>query len=295
MKQIFQANQALGQNSSKVYAAIPKGSPQIVYEELNGQVTPKTLWTPQTDKSIYLTGVQACAPLGASIILSEENNDFLALNTTEAMNTVNRNFSAPYKLQPNASLRVRTADEQLKCNTSGATTATPEPIGNRNDFTDVNNALGLHNGTYATLSSILLIQAAGSIVLGYNLLPAMYDQLEIESVVLKFYFGITLGVALTTTVNLNWRPNPSASWILLQTIQVFVIGSVDYLTNPLQFDITTDVLAAPDPWNVISNLQTSFEGIHTSTLLGNTINLDAVEVEICTTGKNKITVVGYEM
>ncbi len=54
------------------------------------------------------------------------------------------------------------------------------------------------------------------------------------------------------------------------------------------------MLEASAPWEVINNLQTSFVGSHTGLGLGNTIQLDAVEIEICATGKNQIVLFGYE-
>ena len=58
--------------------------------------------------------------------------------------------------------------------------------------------------------------------------------------------------------------------------------------------ITSAVLAAESPWDVLSTLQTSFVGVHTGLGLGNAIQLDAVEIEVCVSGKNQITVFGYE-
>lgn len=93
---------------------------------------------------------------------------------------------------------------------------------------------------------------------------------------------------------LYWRPNAQVAWTELEQISLSLIGSLDYLTNPIEKDITDAVLEASAPWEVINNLQTSFVGSHTGLGLGNTIQLDAVEIEICATGKNQIVLFGYE-
>ncbi len=80
----------------------------------------------------------------------------------------------------------------------------------------------------------------------------------------------------------------------MQQISLSIIGSANYLNNPIEHDITNMVREASDPWEVINNLQTSFVGTHTGLGIGNTIQLDAIEIEICMAGKNQITVFGYE-
>ncbi|CAK7034834.1 hypothetical protein ACF3M2_06020 [Tissierella carlieri] len=93
---------------------------------------------------------------------------------------------------------------------------------------------------------------------------------------------------------LYWRPNPTANWIELQQINLSLRGTLDYLTNPIEHDITEAVLGVSNPWEVINTLQTSFVGVHTGLGLGNVIQLDAVEIKICMTDKNQITLFGYE-
>lgn len=80
----------------------------------------------------------------------------------------------------------------------------------------------------------------------------------------------------------------------MQEISLSVIGTLNYLTNPIEYDITDIVGGASDPWEVINNIQTSFVGTHTGLGLGNTVQLDAIEIKICMAGKNQITVFGYE-
>ncbi|WP_201259844.1 hypothetical protein [Tissierella sp. P1] len=40
---------------------------------------------------------------------------------------------------------------------------------------------------------------------------------------------------------LYWRPNPTANWIELQQINLSLIGTLDYLTNPIEHDITESI------------------------------------------------------
>lgn len=91
-----------------------------------------------------------------------------------------------------------------------------------------------------------------------------------------------------------WRPSSAEDWLQLQQVSLSLLGTLDYLTTPLTQDITASVLAASNPWNVIADMQTSFTGLHTGLGVGNSIQLDAVEVEICVTGMNKITLFGFE-
>lgn len=188
-----------------------------------------------------------------------------------------------------------TSDEEISCNIYGAVTAAQVAYNNRSDFTNVSNAIGLSNGTLASLNSGLLVQTRGRIVLGYSMLPTQYKDLEIEQVIIKYYcrLNLTLAVGVSSMI-LYWRPNTQEDWINLQEISLSIIGTANYLTNPIKHDITDMVRGASDPWEVINNLQTSFVGTHTGLGLGNTVQLDAIEVEICIAGKNQITVFGYE-
>lgn len=282
-------------NPQQIPGAIEKNSNLIKYAAFGVLSTGITLWTPEAEKRVCLTAVQASASQGVSILLSNGNNDFLSLRITEPFSAVSQSFYSSYNLSPNTPLMVRTAAEQIKCNTSGAVTATQIAYNGRTDFTNVNNAVGLHNGSVATLASALLTQTRGNIILGYSLLPAMYNYLDIEQVVIKFYckLSLTLAVGVSSMI-FSWRPNAQAAWTGLGQVSLSLIGTADYLTNPYEQDITAAVLGAPAPWDVINNLQTSFAGSHTGLGLGNTIQLDAVEITICTTGKNQITVFGYE-
>ncbi len=127
------------------------------------------------------------------------------------------------------------------------------------------------------------------------MLPTQYEYLEIEQVIIKYYcrLNLTLAVGVSSMI-LYWRPDSQSDWIELQEISLSIIGSANYLINPIEHDITDMVLEASDPWEIINNLQTSFVGTHTGLGLGNTVQLDAIEIEICAAGKNQITVFGYE-
>lgn len=289
MRQVLQSPQSIP-------VAIEKSSPVIKYDRFGVQPTRQGVWTPAAGKSIYLTAVQGTAPLAVSILLSEGSDDFLSLRITAPFSTINRSFPSPYQLKANSTLMVRTSDEQVACNTSGATTATQVAYNGRMDFTNVNNALGLRNGSVASLASALLLQTGGNIVLGYSLLPALTDYLNINQVVIKFYcrLSLTLAVGVSSMI-LNWRPNPQSAWIQLDQISLAILGTLNYLTNPVEFDITNAVLGASNPWDVIATLETSFIGRHTGLGLGNSIQLDAVEIVICTTGQNQLTLFGYEV
>ncbi len=128
------------------------------------------------------------------------------------------------------------------------------------------------------------------------MLPSNYAYLEITSVVIKYYcrLSLTLAVGVSSMI-LYWRPDSQANWTELQQMSLSLIGAIDYLTVPATYDITNAVLQASNPWEVISNMQTSFVGTHTGLGLGNAVQLDAVEVEICMSGKNQITLYGYEV
>ncbi|WP_312813750.1 hypothetical protein [Sedimentibacter sp.] len=273
-----------------------KGSSDVInYYSLGMQSSKTILWTPEPQKSIYLTSVQVSAPLAASILFSDDDMDFLSLRITQPFGTVSRTFPSEYKLTSGNPLKLSTSDEEISCNTSGAVTAVQAAYNGRSDFTNVNNATGLSNGTLASLNSALLNQTRGRLILGYSLLPAQYKYLEIEQVIIKYYcrLNLTLAVGVSSMI-LYWRPDTNVDWIELQQISLSIIGSANYLTNPIEHDITNAVRGASDPWEVINNLQTSFVGTHTGLGLGNTVQLDAIEIEICMAGKNQITVFGYE-
>lgn len=279
----------------QILLTIKESSDVINYYSLGMQSSKTILWTPEPQKSIYLTSVQVSAPLAASILFSDDDMDFLSLRITQPFGTVSRTFPSEYKLTSGNPLKLSTSDEEISCNASGAVTAVQAAYNGRSDFTNVNNATGLSNGTLASLNSALLNQTRGRLVLGYSLLPAQYKYLEIEQVIIKYYcrLNLTLAVGVSSMI-LYWRPDTQVDWIELQQISLSIIGSADYLTNPIEHDITDMVRGASDPWDVINNLQTSFIGTHTGLGLGNTVQLDAIEIEICMAGKNQITVFGYE-
>jgi len=279
----------------QILLTIKESSDVINYYSLGMQSSKTILWTPEPQKSIYLTSVQVSAPLAASILFSDDDMDFLSLRITQPFGTVSRTFPSEYKLTAGNPLKLSTSDEEISCNTSGAVTAVQAAYNGRSDFTNVNNATGLSNGTLASLNSALLNQTRGRLVLGYSLLPAQYKYLEIEQVIIKYYcrLNLTLAVGVSSMI-LYWRPDTNVDWIELQQISLSIIGSANYLSNPIEHDITDAVRGASDPWEVINNLQTSFVGTHTGLGLGNTVQLDAIEIEICMAGKNQITVFGYE-
>lgn len=255
-----------------------------------------TLWTPSPQKCINLTAVQVSAPLGVTITLSSSGSkSFLALRTTNTATAINQCFPSPYRLKRGDSISIRTSGEEISCGTSGAATATQAAFNGRSDFINIANAIGLANGQFATLNSALLTGTGGRIVLGYSMIPPSSSQLQIESVLIKFYCRLSLTLAVgTSSMLLYWRPDTSNNWVELQQLSLSLIGTLNYLTNPLEYDITAQVLSAANPWEVIGNLQTSFVGIHTGLGLGNTIQLDAVEIRICLTGINKISLSGFE-
>lgn len=279
----------------QILLTIKESSDVINYYSLGIQSSKTILWTPEPQKSIYLTSVQVSAPLAASILFSDDNMDFLSLRITQPFGTVSQVFPSEYRLTTGNPLKLSTSDEEISCNTSGAVTAAQAAYNGRSDFTNVNNATGLANGTLASLNSALINQTGGRLVLGYSLLPAQYKYLEIEQVIIKYYcrLNLTLAVGVSSMI-LYWRPDTNAGWIELQQISLSIIGSANYLSNPIEHDITDAVREASDPWDVINNLQTSFVGSHTGLGLGNTVQLDAIEIEICVAGKNQITVSGYE-
>ena len=295
MKHNIQVKNSIPATNQQILLTIKKSSDIINYYSLGIQPSKTILWTPEPQKSIYLTSVQVCAPLAVSILLSDGDINFLSLKITQPFSTVSQSFPSAFKLTTGNSLMLSTSDEEISCNNYGAVTAAQVAYNSRSDFTNVNNAIGLSNGTLASLSSALLIQTRGRLVLGYSMLPTQYKYLEIKQVIIKYYcrLNLTLAVGVSSMI-LYWRPNIQADWIQLQQISLSIIGSANYLTNPIEHDITNMVREASDPWEVINNLQTSFVGTHTGLGIGNTIQLDAIEIEICMAGKNQITVFGYE-
>jgi hypothetical protein len=295
MKHNIQVKNSIQASNQQILLAIKKSSDVINYYSLGIQPSKTILWTPEPQKSIYLTSVQVSAPLAVSILLSDDDIDFLSLKITQPFSTVSQAFPSPFKLSTGNSLMLSTSDEEIPCNINGAATATQVAYNGRSDFTNVNNAIGLSNGTLASLSSALLTQTRGRLVLGYSMLPTQYQYLEIEQVIIKYYcrLSLTLAVGVSSMI-LYWRPNTQVDWTQLQEISLSIIGSANYLTNPIQYDITDTVLGASDPWAVINSLQTSFVGTHTGLGVGNTVQLDAIEIQICMSGKNQITVFGYE-
>ncbi len=266
------------------------------YFSFNALTEPVAVWTPASQKCLYLTTVQLAAPLGVTITLSSDGNQqLLSFRLTQAAPSVSQTFPSGCRLSCGSSLLVRTSDEESDCETFGASTASQTAVNGRSDFTNVANAAGFADGQVATLNSALLTQTGGRIVLPYSIAIAALNQLQLTSVMLKFYCRLALTLAVgTSTMILYWRPNAAVDWTQLQQLSLSLIGTLNYLTTPLEQDITAAVLAADNPWEVITNLQTSFVGTHTGLGLGNTIQLDAVEVEICMTGLNTMTLCGFE-
>ncbi len=295
MEHNIQDKKSMPATNQQILVTIKESSNVVNYYSFGIQPSKTILWTPEPQKSIYLTSVQVSAPLAVSIILSDTDLNFLSLRITQPFSTVSQAFPSAFKLTAGNSLMLSTSDEEISCNIYGAVTATQVAYNNRSDFTNVSNAIGLSNGTLASLNSGLLVQTRGRIVLGYSMLPTQYKDLEIEQVIIKYYcrLNLTLAVGVSSMI-LYWRPNTQEDWINLQEISLSIIGTANYLTNPIKHDITDMVRGASDPWEVINNLQTSFVGTHTGLGLGNTVQLDAIEVEICMAGKNQITIFGYE-
>ncbi len=295
MKSNIQVKDTILQDNEQNLLIAEESSNVIKYHNFGTLSSKLTLWMPQIQKSIFLTSVQVSASQPISILLSDGDDNFLALRITEAFGTIGQHFASPYRLNVNNPLMVNTYDEDIVCNNSGSINATQVDYNGRSDFNNVNNAVGIANGNFSSLNSGLIIQSRGRIVLGYNILPAEYEYLEIQHVVIKYYCRLSLTIAIgVSSMILYWRPNSLENWIELQQINLSIIGSINYLTNPIEQDITEAVLEAQDPWDVINNIQTSFVGVHTGLGLGNIIQLDAVEIEICMTGKNQITLFGYE-
>lgn len=267
-----------------------------VYYSFNTLTQPVAVWTPSSQKSIQLTGVHLSAPLGVTVTLStDDNQTLLALRPTQTTSSLCQAFPSACRLAKGRSIFLQTSDEETACKTFGADTATQTAYAGQSDFTNVSNAAGLADGQVASLNSALLAPTGGRIVLTYNMAIAPASQLQIESVVIKYYcrLALTLAVGVSSMI-LYWRPSSTASWIQLQEFSLSLVGVLNYLVTPVQQDITADVLAAPNPWDVIANLQTSFVGSHTGLGVGNIIQLDAVEIDVCVSGLNQITLCGFE-
>ncbi|WP_207900704.1 hypothetical protein [Anaerospora hongkongensis] len=273
-----------------------KTTDPVKYSTFNVLSSPIAVWTPASETTINLTAVQAAAPLGITITLSSDSgNPFLSFRLTQAAAVKNLPLPSAYRLAKGNSIFVRTSDEQSTCTTFGGATATQVAFNGRSDFTNVSNAVGLDNGQVATLSSAVLNQTGGRINLTYSMSMGDINQFQIKSVVVKCYCRLALTLAVgTSTMTFYWRPSSAVDWLQLQQVSLSLVGTADYLTTPLTQDITASVLAATNPWDVIANMQTSFTGLHTGLGLGNSIQLDAIEVEVCVTGINKLTLFGYE-
>lgn len=273
-----------------------KTTDTVKYSTFNVLSSPIAVWTPASQTTINLTAVQAAAPLGVTITLSSDSgNPFLSFRLTQAAAAKNLPLPSPYRLAKGNSIFVRTSDEQSTCTTFGGATATQVAFNGRSDFTNVSNAVGLDNGQVATLSSAVLNQTGGRINLTYSMSMGDINQFQIKSVVIKCYCRLALTLAVgTSTMTFYWRPSSAVDWLQLQQVSLSLVGTADYLTTPLTQDISASVLAATNPWDVIANMQTSFTGLHTGLGLGNSIQLDAIEVEVCVTGMNKLALFGYE-
>jgi hypothetical protein len=259
--------------------------------------TETSVWTPSAAKSIYLTAVQTSAPLGVTVMLSSNSNSFLSLRVTTSSSAISQQFPSGYLLSPGNSIDLRTSDEESASETSGASNAAQVAFNGNSNFTNVSNATGLPDSLYATLNSALLATTGGRIVLDYsNMVPAASSQLQIQSVVINFYCSLSLTLAVgTSSMIYYWRADPGDAWIQLAQESLSLVGTINHLIVPLSQDITAAVLAAADPWTVIENMQTSFVGSNTGLGLGNTIQLDAVTIDISMVGINEITLFGSEM
>lgn len=287
--------QTIAQNNPQFQPTIEDSSAVTKYDSFGILSVKKSIWTPDPQKSIFLTSIQVTAPLSVFIILSNGENDFLSLRVTEPFATVRQHFSSALMLKTGNSLMIGTSEERIECNIFGAVSAVQVAYNSRSDFSNVNNATGLADGSVASLSSGLLSQTRGRIVLGYQMLPSSYEYFEIQQVVIRFYCRLSLTIAVgVSSMILYWRKNSEEDWTQLQQISLALIGTADYLSSPAEYDITDVILEASDPWEVINNLQTSFVGTHTGLGLGNVVQLDAVEIEVCMSGRNAIMVFGYE-
>ncbi|WP_236354838.1 hypothetical protein [Konateibacter massiliensis] len=239
MKQNLQIKNSIPATNQQILLTIKKSSNIMNYYSLGIQPSKTILWTPEPQKSIYLTSVQVSAPLAVSILLSDADTNFLTLKITQPFSTISQAFPSAFKLTADNSLMLSTSDEEISCNTYGAVSATQVAYDSRSDFTNVNNAIGLANGTLASLSSALLTQTRGRLVLQYSMLPTQYKYLEIEQVIIKYYCRLSLALAVgVSSMILYWRPNSQVDWIKLQEISLSIIGTVNYLTNPIEYDIT---------------------------------------------------------
>lgn len=259
---MMQKDDSIIQSSQQVLPIMKESSHIVKYHSFGILSVKESIWTPETQKSIFITAVQASSPLPVSILLSDGDDTFVVLSITDAFATVSQHFSSPCELKINNPLMLSTINEKFECNVFGAVSAAQVNYNNKSDFNNVNNAVGLANGSLASLNSALIIQTAVRIILNYNMLPSGYDYLEIERVVIKYYCRLSLTVAVgVSSMILYWRANPQENWIELQQTSLALIGIVNYLTNPTEFDITNAILEAPTPWDAIDSLQTLLDCI----------------------------------
>lgn len=254
------------------------------------------IWTPAAGKRIFLTAIQTSSLAALTVTLGRTgSNKFLSLRVSNPYTAINQYFPSPYRLKPGDAVFISTSDEEMQCGASGAVSAAQVAFNGRSDFSNVNNATGFPDGQFATLNSTLAVATRGRIILSYGITPPTSSDLQIESVVIRFYCRLSLTLAVgTSSMIFYWRPSAADDWIQLQQVSLSLVGTINYLVTPLEQDITAEILAFEDPWEVLDTLQTSFVGTHTGLGLGNTIQLDAVEVVVCLTGKNKITLCGFE-
>lgn len=280
---------------NKIYTTFESSSKKVIFEDFGKLSTPITIWTPDPGKIIYLTAIESASRYPVVIILSTSNGDFIALHLSSEITSYSKTFSSPLKLT--SPIMVKTQGEFTNSNAAGGSSIVQVPYDGRSDFITIQDALGLPNADYASLPSGLLTQTRGDLVLSYSILPTLYYQdLLIDKVIINFYFRIILLVAVGVSgVILRWRPNSTASWIQLDQIAITLIGTLDYVTVPYSVDITSAILAYPDPWAVIGTMQTSFVGYHSGLNLSNSVQLAAVVIQVDTIGNNKLTLTGYEV
>lgn len=64
----------------------------VLFNTFSTIQTNTPIWVPKPNKSVFLTAVQATAPLPISIILSDGEDNFLSLRITEPFCTVSQRF-----------------------------------------------------------------------------------------------------------------------------------------------------------------------------------------------------------
>ena len=84
--------------TSKTLLTIKKSSVTINYYSLGIQPSKTIIWSPDPQKSIYLTSVPVSAPLAVSILLSDDDTNFLSLRITQPFSTVSQAFPSAFKL-----------------------------------------------------------------------------------------------------------------------------------------------------------------------------------------------------